>query len=68
MDSGGAGHARRDVRWWGKGQAGSIIAALQAIGVTGKSGQVNGSDPFFFYDFQITLEPTFQWENGDYFS
>ncbi len=48
-------------------QAGSIIAAPQAIGVKGKSGQVNGSDPFFFYDFQITLQPTFQWENGDYF-
>jgi hypothetical protein len=48
-------------------QAGSIIAAPQAIGVKGKSGQVNGSDPFFYYDFQITLQPTFQWELGDYF-
>ena len=48
-------------------QAGSIIVAPQAIGVKGKSGQVNGSDPFFFYDFQITLNAGFQWEQNDYF-
>jgi hypothetical protein len=45
-------------------QAGATVAA---IGVTGKSGQVNGSDPFYYYDFQITLNAGFQWEQNDYF-
>jgi len=45
-------------------QAGATVAA---IGVTGKSGQITGSDPFYFYDFQITLNAGFQWEQNDYF-
>jgi hypothetical protein len=62
-----AGLAALVVTFVGGQEAQSGTAAPAAIGVKGKSGQVTGSDPFYYYDFQITLNATYQWENGDFF-
>jgi hypothetical protein len=37
-----------------------------AIGIQGKSGMVTGSDPFYYYDFQVTLNAGYIWNPGDF--
>jgi len=52
---------------------GGVLAGVceaQAGGITIKAsgGPVGGSDPFFFYQFDVSLAPNFQWFPGDSFT
>jgi hypothetical protein len=48
-------------------QAASIIAAAKGITITGSGGSVPGTDPYFFYEFDVSVAPNYQLDPGQYF-
>jgi hypothetical protein len=64
---------RNKSAWVLAGLAGLVVTfvgerEVQAgsINIVGKSGTVGGTDPFYFYDFQITLGAGYQLNPGDF--
>jgi hypothetical protein len=47
--------------------AGTQDAGASGIVIKASGGAVSGSDPMFYYQFDVALSPGFQWFSNDYF-
>jgi hypothetical protein len=50
------------------GEAKAGTGSLKGVVVTGTGGTVPGTDPIFYYDFQVYVANGYQVNNGDYFT